>query len=142
MLEGRIQHMFEAVNRKDLAAVMKGWAEDGVLEFPGRSSLGGRYEGRVAIEAFFRRWFERMASIRLTVRHVAFANPIALDYTNTMYVEFDTEQVTTEGLSFHTEVVGVYRLRRRKLMYYREYLFDPDWALTVWGPAGTAPAAG
>jgi ketosteroid isomerase-like protein len=142
MLEGRIQHMFEAVNRKDLAAVMKGWAEDGVLEFPGRSSLGGRYEGRVAIEAFFRRWFERMASIRLTVKHVAFANPLALDLANTMYVEFDTDQVTTDGLSFHTEVVGVYRLRRRKLTYYREYLFDADLALTVWGPAGTAPAAG
>lgn len=141
MLERRVQHMFDAVNRKDLAAVMKGWAEDCVLEFPGRSSLGGRYEGRAAIEAFFRRWFERMASIRLTVRHVAFVNPVALDIANTMYVEFDTDQVTSDGLSFHTEVVGVYRLRRRKLTYYREYLFDPDLALTVWGPA-SAPAAG
>jgi ketosteroid isomerase-like protein len=140
MLEGRIQHMFDAVNRKDLAAVMKGWAEDGVLEFPGRSSLSGRYEGKVAIEAFFRRWFERMSSIRVTVKHVAFTNPIALDLANTMYVEFDTDQVTTDGLSFHTEVVGVYRLRRRKLVSYREYLFDPDLALAVWGPASASAA--
>jgi ketosteroid isomerase-like protein len=142
MLEGRIQHMFDAVNRKDLAAVMKGWAEDGVLEFPGRSSLSGRYEGKAAIEAFFRRWFERMTSIRLTVRHVAFANPVALDLANTMYVEFETDQVTVEGLSFHTEVVGVYRLRRRKLVYYREYLFDPELALTVWGPTSTPSSGG
>jgi ketosteroid isomerase-like protein len=141
MLERQVQHTFEAMNRKDLAAVMKGWADDGVLEFPGRSSLSGRYEGKVAIEAFFRRWFERMASIRLTVKHVAFANPVALNYTNTMYVEFDTDQVTTDGVSFHTEVVGVYRLRRRKLTYYREYLFDPDLAITVWGPASVPAAA-
>jgi hypothetical protein len=78
----------------------------------------------------------------VTVKHVAFANPLALDLANTMYVEFDTDQVTTDGLSFHTEVVGVYRLRRRKVVYYREDLFAPDPALTVWGPAGTAPAAG
>lgn len=141
MLERQVQRTFDAVNRRDLAAVMKGWAEDGVLEFPGRSSLGGRYEGKAAIETFFRRWFERMASIRVTVRHVAFANPIALHYTNTMYVEFETDQVTSDGLSFHTEVVGVYRLRRRKLVYYREYLFDPDLALAVWGPASTDAVA-
>ena len=76
-----------------------------------------------------------MASIRLTVRHVGFANPVGLDIANTMYVEFETDQVTTEGLAFHTEVVGVYRLRRRKLVSYREYLFDPDMTMTVWGPA-------
>jgi ketosteroid isomerase-like protein len=141
MLERQVQHTFEAMNRKDLAAVMKGWADDGVLEFPGHSAISGRYEGKVAIEAFFRRIFERMASIRLTVKHVGFVNPVALNYTNTMYVEFDTDQVTTDGVSFHTEVVGVYRLRRRKLAYYREYLFDPDLALTVWGPASVpAPA--
>lgn len=100
---------------------------DGALEFPGRSSLSGRYEGKAVIGAFFRRWFERMASIRLTVRHVAFVNPLALDLGNTMYVEFDTAQVTTDGLSFHTEVVGVYRLRRRKLVYYRESSSTTTW---------------
>jgi ketosteroid isomerase-like protein len=120
---------------------MKGWADDGVLEFPGHSAISGSYAGRAAIEGFFRRWFERMTSIRLTVRHVAFANPVALDLRNTMYVEFETDQVTREGLPFHTEVVGVYRLRRRKLLSYREYLYDPDQAVAVWGPASIPAAA-
>lgn len=133
MLEGRIQRTFEAVQRKDLDAVMAGWAEDGVLEFPGTSSLAGRYVGRPAIESFFARWFARMASIRLTVRHVAFSNPIALTYDSTMYVEFETDQRTTEGLPLHTEVVGVYRLRRGKLLFYREYLFDQSQAEEIWG---------
>ena len=141
MFEGRIQRAFEATSRKDLGAVMSWWADDGVLEFPGHSSLSGRYEGKVAIESFFRRWFERMASIRLTVRHVGFVNPVGLDFANTMYIEFDTDQVTTDGLAFHTEVVGVYRLRRRKLLHYREFLFDPDLTLTVWGPASSRAAA-
>jgi len=132
VFEQRVQRTFEAITRKDLAAVMKGWADDGVLEFPGRSTLGGRYEGRVAIEGFFRRWFERMSSIRLNVRHVGFSSP-ALTYRGTMFVEFDTDQVTVEGRALHTDVVGVYRLRRGKLTLYREFLFDATEAEVVWG---------
>lgn len=140
MFEQRVQRTFEAVGRKDLAAVMKGWADDGVLEFPGHSSLSGRYEGRPAIEGFFRRWFERMASIRVTVHRVGFSTP-ALSYGGTMFVEFVTDQVTTEGRAFHTEVLGVYRLRRGRLTHYREYLFDPSEAEAIWGPATSATAA-
>jgi uncharacterized protein len=134
MFEQRVQRTFEAVNRKDLAAVMAVWADDGVLEFPGRSTLSGRYEGRQAIEGFFRRWFERMETIRLTVRHVGFDSP-ALTYGGTMYVEFDTDQRTTDGISFHTEVMGVYRLRRGRLTSYREYLFDQGVTDAIWGRA-------
>jgi ketosteroid isomerase-like protein len=135
MFEKRVQRTFEAVHRKDEAAVMRGWADEGVLEFPGNSTLSGRYEGKPAIEAFFRRWFERMDSIRLTVTHVGFANPVTLTYGGTMYVEFETDQKTTDGVSFHTEVVGVYRFRRGKLVLYREYLFDPSETEAIWGPA-------
>lgn len=141
MFEQRMQRTFEAVSRKDLAAVMRGWAEDGVLEFPPGSTLGGRYEGKPAIEGFFRRWFERMASIRVTVRHVAFANPVALTLGTTMFVEFETDQRTTDGLTLHTEVVGVYRLRRGKLVSYREYILDPRAAAEVWGPERLAASA-
>jgi ketosteroid isomerase-like protein len=141
MFEQRVQRTFEAVSRKDLAAVMRVWAEDGVLEFPGHSTLSGRYEGKPAIEAFFRRWFERMESIRLTVRHVGFSNPVTLTYGSTMYVEFETDGKTIGGVSFHTEVVGVYRFRRGKVVFYREYLFDSSEAEATWGIPDTPEAA-
>jgi ketosteroid isomerase-like protein len=135
MFERRVQHTFDAVSRKDLAAVMAGWAEYGVLEFPGRTVLSGRHEGKRAIEAFFREWFERMETIRLTVKHVGFAG-LTMTHGSTMYVEFDTDQTTKDGIEFHTEVAGVYRFRQGKLAYYREYLFDPTMTETVWPTAG------
>lgn len=73
-----------------------------------------------------------MATIKLTVRHAGFASP-ALNYTGTAFVEFDTDQVTTEGRALHTEVVGVYRFRRGKLVVYREFLFAPSVADEIWG---------
>ena len=129
------------MERKDLARIMRDWAEDGVLEYPGHSTISGRYEGKQAIEAFFGRVFERMDTIRLTVRHVGFANPLALTYRNTMYVEFEADEATKDGLLIHTEVVGVYRIRRGRLAFYREYIFDPTLAETVWGRADAAQAA-
>lgn len=138
MFEQRAQRAMDAVSRKDLAAVMRGWADDGVLEFPGDSPLSGRYQGKQAIEGFFRRWFERMETIRLTVKHVGFASP-TLTYRGTAFIEFDTDQKTKDGYEFHTEVVGVYRYRGGKLTSYREFLFDPSQIETVWGGA---PAPG
>ena len=135
MFEQRVRRSFEAVHRKDLGAVMRGWADDGVLEFPGHSGLSGRYAGKPAIETFFRRWFERMASIDIRVTRVGFSSPLTLTREGTMYVEFETDQRTVEGLAFHTEVVGVYRFRRGKLASYREFLFDPSAADAIWGPA-------
>ena len=87
MFEQRVQHTFDAVNRKDLAAVMAGWADDGVLEFPGRTVLSGRHAGKPAIETFFRTWFERMEAIRITVKRVGFSG-LTMTYGSTMYVEF------------------------------------------------------
>ena len=135
MFEQRVQRTFDAVNRKDLAAVMRGWADDGVLEFPGRSVLSGRHEGKPAIEAFFRTWFERMETIRLTVKRVGFAG-LTMTYGSTMYVEFETDQRTKDGVELHTEVAGVYRFHHGKLAFYREYLFDPTMTETVWPRAG------
>jgi ketosteroid isomerase-like protein len=143
MFEQGVQRTFEAVNQKDLVRVMRGWAQDGVLEFPGHSTLSGRYEGKAAIEGFFRRWFDRMETIHLTVRRVGFSSP-ALTYNGTMYVEFETDQTTNEGTSFHTDVIGVYRMRRGKLVTYREFLFDLEGADAIWGPADETrqPASG
>jgi ketosteroid isomerase-like protein len=58
-----------------------------------------------------------------------------------MYVEFETDQKTRDGSSLHTEVVGVSRLRRGKVVFYREYLFDPDETEAIWGIPDTREAA-
>ncbi len=135
MFEQLAQRTYDAVKRKDVAAVMRGWADDGVLEFPGRSTLSGRYEGGQAVEGFFRRWFDRMETIRLTVRHVGFDSP-ALTLRGTMYIEFESEQKTTDGFSFRTQAVGMCRMRRGKVTYYCEYVLDPEPVEVAWGLRG------
>jgi ketosteroid isomerase-like protein len=81
-----------------------------------------------------------MDSIRVTVRSVGFSG-LRLSYAGTMYVEFETDQVTTDGIAFHTEVLGVYRFRSGKLAYYREYLYDSSRLEEVWGPSSPVSPA-
>jgi ketosteroid isomerase-like protein len=55
---------FEALNRRDIDAVMDFFAPDGVLD--GRAA-GGLYEGRAAIRGFLDDWFSSFAELRMEV---------------------------------------------------------------------------
>ena len=58
---------FEAVNRRDIDAVVSFFAPDGVLD--GRAA-GGLYEGRAAIRGFLDDWFGSFAELRMEVEEL------------------------------------------------------------------------
>ena len=135
MLEGLIQRNYEALNRRDLAAIMEWWADDAVFEFPGKTPISGRFVGKPAIESWWRRWVERYASVHFTVKHAAFGNPLALNIANTLFVAWDVEVTTKDGLSGHASAVSFTKLRRGKAIYARDYFFDPTFLERIWGHA-------
>ena len=55
---------FEAVNQRDIDAVVRFFAPDGVLD--GRAA-GGLYEGRAAIRGFLDDWFGSFAELRMEI---------------------------------------------------------------------------
>ncbi len=139
MFEERTQRSMEAMSRRDIAAVMRPWADDSVLEFMGHTPISGRYEGKPAIEGFFRRVFDGVESIRITVRHVAFANPIGLTYNNTVYVESEVDATSRAGVTIHDERIAVFDYRHGKVVSMREWAFDPTILEGLWGRSA-APA--
>jgi ketosteroid isomerase-like protein len=58
---------FEAVNQRDIDAVVRFFAPDGVLD--GRAA-GGLYEGRAAIRGFLDDWFDSFAELRMEVEEL------------------------------------------------------------------------
>jgi len=58
---------FEAVNQRDIDAVMSFFAPDAVLD--GRAA-GGLYEGRAAIRGFLDDWFDSFAELRMEVEEL------------------------------------------------------------------------
>lgn len=141
MLERLVARSYRAINRRDLAAVMRYWADDAVFEFPGRMPISGRFVGKAAIEAWWQRVFDRMATFHLTPRRVAFSNPLALTWANTMFVELEVEAMTKDGLRVRTDLVSVVRFRRGKVVSARDYFFDPTVEEAIWGRREEAHAA-
>lgn len=140
MFEKQVAKNFEAMDRMDVEAVMRPWADDGVFEFPGHSALSGRMEGKPAIEAFMRALFERLDTWHFTVRHVALANPLALAYSNTIFVEWEVDERSRTGVVAHNAGVSVFTYRHGKLVAARDYIFDTSTVERVIGPAEPLPA--
>ena len=47
---------FDALNRHDLAEFMSAWREDGVFIYPGDIPESGTFQGKSAVEGWFRRF--------------------------------------------------------------------------------------
>ncbi len=125
MLEARTQRVMEALGRKDLAAVMRPWADDGVLEFMGHNPLSGRYDGKAEVRRFFQQVMDGVESLRIDVRHVAMTNPLGLTWNNTIYVEYQVEESNHAGVTIRDDRIAVFQYRHGKVVSMREWAFDP-----------------
>lgn len=133
LLKRGMRRGYQAIGRHDLDAVMAGWAEDGVLEYPGHSTVSGRIVGRENIRRWFARWFDTMPDIRFTVKHVAVENLFALGLTNTVIVEWDLDETRHDGASFHATGASAFHVRHGKVTSFRDYIFDQEIIDEVWG---------
>jgi len=136
-----VRWIFGMMNRKDLAGVMRWWAEDGVFEFPGNTPISGRYQGKQAIEAFFRQVFDRMETMHFTVKRVAVVHTFALGFSNTVLVEWVVDETSRDGISIHAEGITVSDTRRARTIVGRDYFFDTEPLERMWGRRESVEAA-
>lgn len=139
LLKWEMRRSFDAMSRKDLAAMMRGWAKDSVFEFPGKTPVSGRHEGKPAIEAFFRTVFARMVTMRFTVKRIAVTHPLALGFTNTVLVEWTAEETSREGVTAHVQGFTVAEFRRGKGIAGRDYIFDVRQLEALWATTESTP---
>jgi ketosteroid isomerase-like protein len=135
-----VRRGFDMMSRKDLATLMRGYTNDAVFEFPGWTPISGRHEGKPAIEAFFRTVFDRMASMRFTVKRVAALHRFALNLTNTLLIEWAADETSYDGITIHVEGVTICRIHHGRTVATRDYIFDTGPLETMWGHVEAAPA--
>ncbi len=123
----------EAVESRDVDAIMRLWAKDGLLEYGGTHTMAGTYGGALEVRTWFERWFAGTAEVHVHVGRVAVARPWALGLTNTLMFEAHIEERLPAGPTVETDAVVVASLRRGKVTRVKIYPYDETAELALWG---------
>jgi ketosteroid isomerase-like protein len=115
---------FDALNRHDLAKFMSAWRDDGVFVYPGEIRESGRFDGKQAVEGWFRRFFEQFPTIRFEVQDICVRNLFDLLGTNVVAVHWNIHLVNREGRQGQNSGVTVVRIKGGKVSVVKDFIFD------------------
>ncbi|MGB6647733.1 MAG: nuclear transport factor 2 family protein [Bacteroidota bacterium] len=92
-----IADAFEALNRHDLATFMSAWRDDGVFIYPGEISVSGTFEGKNAVEGWFKNFLEQYPKIQFDVQDICVRNIGALTGTNVIAAHWTVQLTNRTG---------------------------------------------
>ena len=126
---------FNALSRHDLPKLMKSWAEDCTLTYPGDFSMSGETRGKKAVEAWMAKMIKQFPKIEFNVKEVFISNIFALGASNNLAIEWDIVKTDCEGREFHNSGVTIVKVKRGKVVSARDYYFNTDLLKEAWGEA-------
>lgn len=115
---------FDALNRHDLPGFMSAWRDDGTFIYPGDIPESGTFEGRNAVEGWFRRFFEQFPGIRFHVQDICVRNIFDLAGNNVVAVHWSIELDNREGRAGRNSGVTVVHIRHSKVFLVKDFIFD------------------
>ena len=115
---------FDALNRHDLPKFMAAWREDGVFVYPGEIPESGAFQGKNAVEAWFRRFFEQFPRIQFELQDVCVRNIFDLVGTNVVAVHWNIQLTNREGRVGQNSGVTVVSIQRGRVFHVKDYIFD------------------
>jgi ketosteroid isomerase-like protein len=127
---------YNAMNRRDLPAMMADWHDDAVFIYPGDIPASGTFEGKSAIEAWFRRYFEWFPEVRFEVHDVCVRDIFDLVGNNVIIGHWNVQVTNREGQTGRWSGVSIFTLQRGKVVALKDIIFDVgDKFRRCWGAA-------
>ena len=127
---------YDAMNRRDLAAIMADWHDNAVFTYPGDLPASGTFEGRSVIEDWFRRYLEQFTEVRFEVHDVCVRNIFDLVGNNVIIGHWDVQLTNREGHRGEWSGVSIFTLRLGKVVALKDIIFDVgDEFRRIWGAA-------
>ncbi len=119
-----IKRTFDALDRHDLTEFMSRWREDGVFIYPGDISESGSFEGKKAVEGWFRGFFEQFPKIHFDIQDICVKNIFALSGTNTISVRWNIYLTNRNGREGQNSGVTVIEIVGGKVFRVKDFIFD------------------
>ena len=115
---------FDALNRHDLPKFMAAWRDDGVFIYPGEIPESGTFQGKSAVEGWFRRFFEQFPTIQFDVQDICVRNIFDLAGNNVVAVHWNIQLTNREGRVGKNSGVTVVSIQRGKVFLVKDFIFD------------------
>jgi ketosteroid isomerase-like protein len=115
---------FDALNRHDLPKFMSAWRDDAVFIYPGEIPESGTFQGKSAVEGWFRRFFDQFPTIQFDVRDICVRNIFDLAGNNVVVVHWNIQLTNREGRVGQNSGVTVVSIARGKVFLVKDFIFD------------------
>ena len=115
---------FDALNRHDLPKFMAAWRDDGVFIYPGEIPESGTFQGKSAVEGWFRRFFDQFPTIQFDVQDICVRNIFDLAGNNVVVVHWNIQLTNREGRLGQNSGVTVVSIKRGKVFLVKDFIFD------------------
>lgn len=119
-----IADAFHAMDRHDLAAFMFAWRDDAVFIYAGEIYASGTFEGKVAIEGWFRKFFEQFPKIHFDIQDICVKNIFAMSGTNVVSVHWNIYLTNREGRVGQNSGVTILNIKGGKVVRVKDFIFD------------------
>jgi ketosteroid isomerase-like protein len=119
-----IKSAFEALDSHDLSKFMSKWREDGVFIYPGDILESGSFEGKTAVESWFRGFFEQYPKIKFDIRDICVKNIFAFSGTNTISVRWNIYLTNRNDREGQNSGVTVINIVGGRVVRVQDFIFD------------------
>ena len=127
---------FQALNNHDLDGFMSAWRDDGVFIYPGELSVSGTFEGRDAVEKWFRNFFDHYPKLYFDVHDICFKNIFDFTGNNVAAIHWNLEVTNRDGREGQNSGVTVITIEGGKAVRVKDYIFDQGQNFKLnWGAA-------
>ena len=122
---------FEAMNRHDLTGFMSAWRDDGVFIYPGEIPPSGTFQGKGAVEGWFRDFFDQFPRIQFELQDICVRNIFALTGTNVVAVHWSLQLTNRDEREGQNSGVTVITIKGGKVSRVKDFIFDQGWSFKL-----------
>jgi len=122
----------DVMNERDVDKILTHWRDDAVMIYPGVTVVSGRSEGKVALQAFFRKFMEQFPEIKFSIKETYIKDMFAVGFSNSIASEFEVTYTNKHGETFENRGVTVIQIKNGKVQQIQDYYFDVEKLNQAW----------
>lgn len=119
-----IADSFQAMNSHNLPKFISAWREDGVFIYPGEIWASGTFQGKAAVEGWFRKFFDQFPKIQFDIQDICVKNIFAMSGNNVVAVHWNINLTNHEGRVGENSGVTVISIKGGKVFQVKDFIFD------------------